>query len=183
MKMKNLIILLIIFLLANFGIELEKLIFLNKSKYPNKKCTYISDNVRIIDGDTIVLDGERIRLQGIDAPELKQTCKNKESKRIWECGKEATEHLKMLMVGKKINCSDEGKDKYRRQLSYCFNEDININQKMVEDGYAVAYTVYDKSFYIDSIIARLKNKGIWSSDFKEPSKWRKEIKNKGRKTT
>ena len=69
-------------------------------------------------------------------------------------------HLIKLVGNKKIVCTDEGKDLYKRHLSYCFAGDLNINKQMVRDGYAVAYSYYDVSFVVDEMIAKVKKRGI-----------------------
>ena len=132
---------------------------------------------RVIDGDTINLGGISVRLLGIDAPELKQKCTEVAGKSIeYSCGSEAMAHLIKLVGNKKIVCTDEGKDFYKRQLSYCFAGDLNINKQMVRDGYAVAYSYYDVSFVVDEMIAKVKKRGIWRGDFQNPSDWRKKKK-------
>ena len=77
-----------------------------------------ADNLKIVDGDTIVLNGEKIRFSGIDTPELKQTCIDGDEKVL--CGETA----KMILVKKIGNqtpeCTREGKDVYKRTLAECF---------------------------------------------------------------
>jgi len=77
--------------------------------------TSFADSLRVVDGDTIVLNGEKIRFSGIDTPELKQTCMNGDEKVF--CGKTA----KMLLIKKIGNetpeCISEGKDAYKRTLA------------------------------------------------------------------
>ena len=71
-----------------------------------------SKEIKIIDGDTIHLNGEKIRFSGIDTPEIKQTCvKNNE---VIKCGIKAKELLVEMIGNKKINCIREGKDQYKR---------------------------------------------------------------------
>lgn len=135
-----------------------------------------SSIIRVVDGDTIILDNVRIRLQGIDAPELKQTCYNKQDGKIWQCGLESRDHLRQLISDKKIACTNEGLDRYKRQLSYCYADTINLNRAMVRDGYAVSYTKFDALFFIDEMIAKSKNIGIWSSDMQHPEEFRKSKK-------
>jgi endonuclease YncB( thermonuclease family) len=139
-----------------------------------------SSLIDIIDGDTIILNNLKIRLQGIDAPEMKQTCKQRIDGKIWPCGLAAAEKLKALTAGKEIACTNEGKDKYQRHLSYCYVGDLNINAEMVKQGYAIAYTRYDKSFILEEWQARWYNRGVWASEFIEPSSWRGEYNNKRR---
>ncbi|MHC0448537.1 MAG: thermonuclease family protein [Candidatus Lariskella arthropodorum] len=135
-----------------------------------------SNSANVIDGDTIVLDGVRIRLQGLDAPELKQTCQDKQSGSIWQCGLVAKKHLESLVENYEVSCTNEGLDKYRRQLSYCYANDMNLNREMVRSGMASSYTKFDMLFLADEIAAKLENRGIWSSNFEDPEVWRKSRK-------
>ena len=71
-----------------------KLLF---DKYTNNEDYIISENVRVVDGDTIVLNNISIRLQGIDAPESGQQCKLKNNGKLFYCGLAATDYLKALI--------------------------------------------------------------------------------------
>ena len=136
-----------------------------------------SSEVRVIDGDSIVLGKLRIRMQGIDAPELKQECLDKQSKLQYKCGELAKEYLIKLIAGQIVKCTDEGEDRYKRQLSYCYVGKLNLNREMVRAGYAVAYSKYDKSFVKEEMEAKINNLGIWSSEFANPENWRRNKKN------
>jgi endonuclease YncB( thermonuclease family) len=140
--------------------------------------TFNSAVVRVIDGDTIVLNGLKIRLQGIDAPESKQSCVRKADGVTWPCGLAATERLIALIGNNVVACTDEGTDKYQRQLAYCYVGAVNINAEMVKQGYAVAYVQYDMLFLIDELAARWYSRGIWATDFTRPNEWRQQNKRK-----
>ena len=96
-----------------------------------------ADTIKIVDGDTIVLNGEKIRFSGIDTPELKQTCMNGDQKVF--CGMFA----KMLLIKKIGNetpkCISEGKDAYKRTLAECFVNGESLSAFLVRSGYAFAY--------------------------------------------
>ena len=146
--------------------------------------TSFADSLRVVDGDTLVLDGKlRIRLQGVDAPETKQQCADivNGEKKYFECGKVATMRLAQIIGKNKVECTNEGRDKYKRQLSYCYVNGENINRRMVREGYAVAYRQYDSTFALDELIAKIKKDGLWSSEFENPSDWRKKQKQNRRK--
>ena len=130
-----------------------------------------SDELKIIDGDTIHLNGEKIRFSGIDTPEIKQTCtKNSE---IIKCGILAKELLIQIIANKKINCIREGKDRYKRTLAECFVNDLSLSSYLVKNGYAFAYRKYSKKFIADEDFARLNKLGMWSMKFEYPWDWRK----------
>ena len=111
-----------------------------------------ADNLKIVDGDTIVLNGEKIRFSGIDTPELKQTCMNGDQKVF--CGKLA----KMLLVKKIGNktpeCIREGKDVYKRTLAECFINGESLSAFLVRSGYAFAYLKYSDKFIKDEEFAK-----------------------------
>ena len=130
-----------------------------------------SYEIKIIDGDTIHLNNEKIRFTGIDTPELKQTCK-KNSEIIY-CGIEARQLL-IDKIGKdKVICVREGKDRYKRTLAECFVNDLSLSRFLVREGYAFAYRKYSKKFISDEDFAKKNNMGMWSMNFEYPWDWRK----------
>ena len=130
-----------------------------------------SDEIKIIDGDTIHLNNEKIRFTGIDTPELKQTCsKNNE---IIYCGIQARQLLINKIGKNKVKCVREGKDQYKRTLAECFVNDLSLSKFLVREGYAFAYKKYSKKFIEDENFAKNNNMGIWSMKFEYPWDWRK----------
>jgi len=115
-----------------------------------------TEDYRVIDGDTIVLNGEKVRLNAIDAPEIKQICRDYADKEI-ECGKIAKEKLREIIGHNKVKCDIKGKDLYNRSLGYCYVGNININKEMVRRGYA--YARYSKIFINEEKEA--KKKGVF----------------------
>ena len=130
-----------------------------------------ADILRVVDGDTIVLNGEKIRFSGIDTPELKQTCMNGNEKVF--CGKFA----KMLLI-KKIGdqtseCIREGKDVYKRMLAECFVNRESLSVFLVRSGYAFTYRKYSDKFIKDEKFAKENKLGMWSMKFQYPWDFRK----------
>lgn len=136
----------------------------------------ISNNVRVVDGDSIVIDNIKVRLQGIDAPELKQRCNNKVTHKLYACGEGSKSYLITLINYNTVKCLKEGIDRYNRVLAYCYVGEINLNKEMVSSGNAVAYRKYDPSFIEYEEQARGNKIGIWASEFEEPEKWRNKKK-------
>jgi len=133
--------------------------------------TSFADNLRVVDGDTIILNGEKIRFSGIDTPELKQTCMNGNEKIF--CGKNA----KMLLIKKIGNeipkCISEGKDYYKRTLAECFINGESLSVYLVRSGYAFAYRKYSNKFIKDEEFARKNKLGMWAMTFQYPWDFRK----------
>ena len=98
----------------------------------------ITGSARVIDGDTIEVAGQRIRLHGIDAPESDQTCE-------WPgktipCGRLATTALMDLTAGVQVTCKTREKDRYGRWVAVCYDPDgFDIGKNMVHTGWALAY--------------------------------------------
>jgi endonuclease YncB( thermonuclease family) len=134
-----------------------------------------SQELRVVDGDTIHLNGEKIRFTGIDTPELKQTCIKEEA--IDPCGITAKEILIKKISNNKVLCISEGKDRYNRTLAECFVNDESLSSYLVRSGYAFAYRKYSKKFVPDEDYAKLNKIGMWSMKFSYPWEYRKSNKN------
>ena len=133
--------------------------------------TSFADSLRVVDGDTIVLNGEKIRFTGIDTPELKQTCLQGDQEVA--CGMTA----KMLLVKKIGNntpeCISEGKDAYKRTLAECFVNGESLSKFLVRSGYAFAYRKYSTKFIKDEEFAKANKLGMWAMTFQYPWDFRK----------
>ena len=134
-----------------------------------------SQTIKIIDGDTIHLDGEKIRFTGIDTPELKQTCVNAGVKD--NCGITAKQILIDKIGDNIVECISDGKDQYKRILAECFVNNESLSSYLVRNGYAFAYRKYSKKFVRDEDYARINKFGMWSMEFDYPWDYRKAKKN------
>jgi endonuclease YncB( thermonuclease family) len=130
-----------------------------------------SQDIKITDGDTIRIDGEKIRFSGIDTPELRQTCLKQGIKEL--CGITAKQILIDKIADNKIFCIREGKDQYKRTLAECFVNNESLSSYLVKSGYAFAYRRYSKKFITDEDFARTNKIGMWSMEFDYPWDWRK----------
>ena len=132
-----------------------------------------SNEIKIIDGDTIHLNGEKIRFTGIDTPEIKQTCNKNDE--VIPCGIEAKKLLTDKIGNNKVNCIKEGKDQYKRTLAECFVNNLSLSSYLVRKGYAFAYRKYSKKFIDDEKYAKENNLGMWSMNFEYPWDYRKKL--------
>ena len=130
-----------------------------------------SQDLRVVDGDTIHLNGEKIRFTGIDTPELKQTC-IKEGV-INPCGVIAKEILIKKINDNKVECIRNGKDQYKRTLAECFVNGESLSSYLVRSGYGFAYRKYSKKFILDEDYAKANKIGMWSMKFDYPWDYRK----------
>ncbi len=128
-------------------------------------------SVKVLDGDTIEVSGEKIRLFGIDAPESRQVCRRGGLE--WLCGAEATKALRELVRHHQINCSGRGRDRYERLIAVCFADGKEINETMVREGWALAFRRYSKTYVGAEDAAREAGNGLWAGEFVPPWEWRK----------
>ena len=151
--------------------------------FSNTIAEEISGIPKIVDGDTVHINENKFRLEGIDAPEMRQKCK-KESLKIsfiigftfykdYNCGKVSKEKLKSKIRGSEIKCIFTTKDRYKRYIATCYKEKTNLNQWMVRNGYAIAYRKYSKKYILDEDFAKKNKLGLWQGKFTKPEKWRK----------
>ena len=134
----------------------------------------IIGTANVIDGDTIHIGKNKIRLHGIDAPEIEQTCNIEEQ--VWNCGLVSFKTLQKLTTKKEVTCKVNGIDQYKRYIAECYLNNLNINQYMVKQGWAIAYRYYSKEFVEDEEIAQKNKSGIWQGTFIEPYLFRKNHK-------
>ena len=130
-----------------------------------------AQELRVVDGDTIHLNGEKIRFTGIDTPELKQTCTKQGIKNY--CGLSAKKILIDKIGNKTVECISEGKDQYKRTLAECFINNESLSRHLVRSGYAFAYRKYSKKFIEDENYAKANQLGMWSMKFEYPWDYRK----------
>ena len=130
-----------------------------------------ADNLKIVDGDTIILNGDKIRFSGIDSPELKQTCMNADQKIF--CGVSAKKLLIKKIGNETPKCIKEGKDVYKRTLAECFVNGESLSVFLVRSGYAFAYRKYSDKFIKDEEFAKKNKLGMWSMKFEYPWDFRK----------
>ena len=126
----------------------------------------------VIDGDTIVVAGERIRLQGIDAPELQQTCTA--YGQPWACGRTSAEWLRERLNGRPVECVGHARDRYQRLLAVCYVGGEDQNERIVREGWALAYRRYSADYVQPEAEAKRAGAGIWRGEFTPPWEWRAE---------
>ena len=143
------------------------------SNFSYAKNILVSDNnLIIIDGDTLKIGKKKIRLHGIDTPEINQKCK-RSSGQLYSCGIDAKNSLIDLISNKDILCILKNKDYYQRFIATCFVNEININNYLVLEGWALAYRKYSNKYVNAETEAKINRKGLWEGSFILPWEWRK----------
>ncbi len=126
----------------------------------------LSGEATVNDGDSITLNGERIRLRGIDAPEYAQTCQRDGAP--YSCGRLSRQALADMAKDRRMECKGWERDRYGRLLAICSAGGVDLNRKQVELGWAVAYGDYADV----EAAAREKRVGLWAGSFDRPRDWR-----------
>ena len=148
------------------------IIFIYFMSFSLANCKSLDNSIRIIDGDTIILNSEKIRFYGIDTPEKKQKCKDRNGL-SYPCGEFATNELKKIITSGQLFCKKRATDRYGRSISICYVNGVDINSLMVKNGWALAYRKYSRDYIDEEKEAKDKKMGMWAGKFIAPWRWRK----------
>ena len=131
--------------------------------------TTVTGHPHVVDADTIIINGTRIRLAFLDAPESRQQCL-KASGESYACGNDATDALRQHIHNQRVSCTFTKKGRYGRALGMCRTPSTLLNQWLVSQGYAVA--AYGRQYYHEESLARQRRLGLWQGSFLRPAEWR-----------
>lgn len=131
----------------------------------------VAGRASVIDGDTIEVHGQRIRLFGIDAPESEQLCLAEDKR--WRCGQQAALALDDKIAGRPVACVERDRDRYGRIVAVCRAGDQDLNAWLVAEGWALAYRQYSTDYVGEEEAARAAGKGVWRGTFVPPWDWRR----------
>jgi endonuclease YncB( thermonuclease family) len=124
----------------------------------------------IVDGDTLEIYGQRIRLYGIDAPEDCQTCEDA-SGQTWRCGQRAALGLQDLIGHRTVSCDERNLDRYGRMAGRSRVGGLDINLWLVAQGLAPAYRQYSRDYVAAEDRARAAGPGMWVGRLEPPWEW------------
>ena len=135
------------------------------------QATTVTGVPRVVDGDTLVIQGERIRLHGMNAVESKQMCGDAGEQ--WACGQAATQAMARAVGGAPVQCQGQERDPYGRLVAKCWNQQgEDLSARMVDEGWAVAYRRYSMDYVQNEAHAKARGEGVWSGDFTDPENYR-----------
>jgi len=125
--------------------------------------------IRVLDGDTIKIGKVNYRLHGIDAPEKAQRCQR--DNLDWLCGQEAAAHLRRLIGGRPVTCTEKDRDRYGRVVAVCHAGGEDLNRAMVRAGLAWAYLAYSRDYEAAEWEAQLLGNGVWAATVRAEPAW------------
>lgn len=138
----------------------------------------LTGTARIVDGDTLAFRDRKIRLDGLDAPEMGQSCRRADGS-DYRCGIVARDELVRLTAGRAVQCRADGRDRYGRSLAQCEAQGRDLGATLVRRGLAVGYGRYA----FEEAAARVEGAGLWAGAFERPAEWRRthpRVETKGR---
>jgi endonuclease YncB( thermonuclease family) len=135
----------------------------------------LTGRAKVIDGDSIEIAGERLRLFGIDAPEGRQECRDAAGQ-SYACGRQATRALAAAIGGRAVSCTAVEHDQYRRDVAICTVDGRDLGEAMVRAGHALDYAQHSGGRYAAAEReAREARRGLWAGTFEHPSTWRRRM--------
>lgn len=129
-----------------------------------------SGTLRVIDADTVDVGGLRVRLFGLDAPEIGQPCVL--GGQTIDCGRWAADLVRARFGGQDARCTTRDVDRYGRQVATCDVGGVDIGQVIVAEGWAVAYRRYSMIYDLDEKAAAVAARGLWAMTMQEPESFR-----------
>ena len=127
----------------------------------------------VSDGDSLRAGAMRLRLFGIDAPELAQKCQSSDG-RDYACGIVARDRMRELVpIGTDLQCTHLDTDRYKRLVVSCKNKDGDIAEQLIAEGLAIAYRYYSQRYVPAELYARENRLGLWAGSFQEPYEFRR----------
>lgn len=158
-RLREILIMLVLLVAAYFGLDLQT------------PTAPVTGAYTAVDGDSLRKGGQDVRLHGIDAPELHQTCSRRNGQ-DYSCGQEAKRTLAGLITGKSIACAARDTDRYGRIVAVCRVDSLEINAEMARLGWAIAYKKHSGNYVREEAEARAARRGLWQGDFEAPDSWR-----------
>lgn len=130
----------------------------------------VSGPLRVIDGDTFDVGGERIRLFGVDAPETGQPCVT--ARGPIDCGDWVADQITARFGGQHTTCQGRERDRYNRLVATCQIGALDLAREIVSAGWARAFLFYSEEYAADEKAAAVARRGIWAFDSVDPAAYR-----------
>ncbi len=147
---------------------------LNGTLLDTETMTLVGERHLVIDGDTIEVQEQVVRLHGIDAPETAQTCQRPGGSH-YRCGDVALDGLRSIVAGQRVSCAGRSRDRYDRLIAICSAGGVEVNREMVRLGLAMAYRRYSDDYLAEEVEAFKQGRGLWPGRFDPPWEVRKTL--------
>lgn len=135
--------------------------------------------VRVIDGDTLDVGDTRVRLHGIDAVEVAQTCRTEQGL-DWACGVWVRDRVRAAYQGAQASCTAVDTDRYGRTVARCSVGGEDIGAALVGAGLATAYRRYSTEYVALETAAAAAVRGLWAMQAQTPEAFRRSTANTAR---
>lgn len=153
-----------------FAVEPASVTVASAAKTEPSKVSRISGPATAIEGDLLEIAGKRVRLYGIDAPEMKQSCRVMIF--AWGCGEEAQKMLSALIADRTVTCAEMTRDVVGMPEALCQTDGVQLNETMVRIGMALSRPSEPRAFAAEEAAAERAGVGLWRSSFEKPWEWR-----------
>lgn len=124
-----------------------------------------------VEGDVISVNGQVVKLWGIDAPEVKQTCTTRQGQ-SYDCFTPAKDMLGSFIGQKQITCYIRGQDRHGQKVGTCGVDDLDLAALMVRAGWALAYLDLSPQYIELEGEAQARQRGLWKGRVEAPWSWR-----------
>lgn len=129
-----------------------------------------SGPIRVIDGDTFDIGGTKVRLYGVDAPEVDQLCTL--DGQPWRCGVWSSQEVRARYQGKTANCDERDRDRYGRVVATCTVGGQDMGRALVRDGLVLAFRRYAMDYDLDEKAAAIAGRGLHAGELEAPAAYR-----------
>lgn len=125
---------------------------------------------KVIDADTLEIDGERIALHGVEAPSEDWQCTASDAS-VWDCGNAAKLALSQHIDGASLSCQERGRNEAKQVLSVCTLHGVELNAWLVREGWARSSDLESSVYAEQQQQAMAAGKGLWRGGFMPNEQW------------
>lgn len=133
----------------------------------------VQGRAHVHDGDTFTVSGVKIRLFGIDAPEMDQNCKMPDGS-DWACGRWSRDEVRRILNGRDLRCVKRVYDKYGRMVARCYLGEQDLARMLVVEGIVFSYASFSRDNIMDEKAAAVAGRGLWQAKVMSPAEFRRQ---------
>ncbi len=129
-------------------------------------------SAHVYDGDTFTVAGIKIRLFGVDAPEMGQSCQMPDGS-DWACGRWSRDQVRRILAGQNLHCVKQTYDRYGRMVARCYLEGQDLAQMLVRGGIVFFYASFSRDYIAVEKTAAVAGRGLWVAKVVPPAEFRR----------